>query len=110
VQAEALGRGVPRLAALEELEGLGVGGELLHGLGESTSTAPTIESTWPRAASRAVGEPHDAITSATSDSIARHHVAVDGRSSAISASRRLRDSASAGKTSSASKAAVRRLP
>ena len=27
VQAEALGGGVPRLAALEELEGLGVGGE-----------------------------------------------------------------------------------
>ena len=33
VQAEALGRGVPRLAALEELEGLGVGGEALDGLG-----------------------------------------------------------------------------
>ena len=33
VQAEALGSGVPRLAALEELEGLGVGREALDGLG-----------------------------------------------------------------------------
>ena len=33
VEAEALGRGVPRLAALEELEGLGGGGEALDGLG-----------------------------------------------------------------------------
>ena len=33
VQAEALGGGVPGLAALEELEGLGVGGEPLDGLG-----------------------------------------------------------------------------
>src|SRR6185436_21164187 len=32
VQAEALGRRVPRLAALEELEGLGVGREPLDGL------------------------------------------------------------------------------
>ena len=37
VQAEALRRGVPRLAALEELERLGVGGQLLHGL---RATAP----------------------------------------------------------------------
>ena len=33
VQAEALGSGVPGLAALEELEGLGVGREALDGLG-----------------------------------------------------------------------------
>ena len=50
------------------------------------------------------------MTSATSDSMARTTSPVEGRSSAISASRRLRDSASAGKTSSASKAAVSRLP
>ena len=33
VEAEALGRGVPRLAALEEVEHLGGRGEVLHGLG-----------------------------------------------------------------------------
>jgi hypothetical protein len=33
VQAEALRRGVPGLAALEELERLGVAGQALHGLG-----------------------------------------------------------------------------
>ena len=42
--------------------------------------------------------------------MARTTSPVDGRSSEMSASSRLRDSASAGKTSSASKAAVRRLP
>src|SRR4051794_8976200 len=50
------------------------------------------------------------MTSATSDSIAPTTSLTDGRSSAISASRRLRDSASAGNSSSASKAAVSRLP
>jgi hypothetical protein len=50
------------------------------------------------------------MTSATSDSMARTTSPVEGLSSAIRASSRLRDSASAGKTSSASKAAVKRLP
>ena len=50
------------------------------------------------------------MTSATSDSMARTTSPVEGRSSEMRASRRLRDSASAGKTSSASNAAVRRLP
>ena len=50
------------------------------------------------------------MTSATSDSIAWTTSPVEGRSSETSASTRLRDSASAGKSSSASKAAVRRLP
>ena len=110
VEAEALGRRVPRLAPLEELEGLGRRGELLHGLRREDLDRGDDESTWPRLAPRAVGEPQDgdherdvgldrATTSLT-----------DGRSSAISASSRLRDSASAGKSSSASKAAVSRLP
>jgi hypothetical protein len=79
--------------------------------GDSTSTAPTTESTWPRRGeSKPLASRSTAITSATSDSIARTMSPIDGRSSDTSASNRLRDSASAGKTSSASKAAVRRLP
>ena len=50
------------------------------------------------------------MTSATSDSIAATTAPTEGRSSAISASRRLRDSARAGNSSSASNAAVSRLP
>jgi hypothetical protein len=79
--------------------------------GEITSTAPTTESTWPRRGeSKPLASRMIAITSATSDSIARTMSPIEGRSSETSASRRLRDSASAGKTSSASKAAVSRLP
>ena len=111
VQAEALGRRVPGLAALEELEGLGVAASVWTASGERTSTAATIDSTWPRLGdSRPLARRRTAITSATSDSIAVTTSPVDGRSSAIRESRRLRDSASAGKRSSASKAAVRRLP
>ena len=60
VEAEALRGGVPRLAALEELEGLGGGGELWTASGERTSTAVTTVPTWPRlGALDAVGEPED---------------------------------------------------
>ena len=111
VQAEALGSCVPRLAALEELEGLGVGREALDGLGDSTSTELTTDSTWPRLGeSMPLASRITEMTSATSDSMARTTSPVEGRSSAISVSRRLRDSASAGKTSRASNAAVSRLP
>ena len=60
VQAEALGSGVPRLAALEELEGLGVGGEPLDGLGREHLDG--ADDRLDLAAARgveAVGEPHD---------------------------------------------------
>ena len=68
-------------------------------------------STWPlRALSALLASRSTAITSATSDSIAWTTSPVDGRSSATSASTRLRDSASAGNSSSASNAAVSRLP
>ena len=112
VQAEALGGGVPRLAALEELEGLGVGGELLHGLGREhldgaddgvdLAAARGRRTRWRAAGRRSPARRRTRSRATTSPT--------EGRSSATSASRRLRDSASAGKTSSASKAAVRRLP
>ena len=111
VQAEALRGGVPRLAALEELERLGAGGERLHGLGrDDLDGGDDRLDLAALGRSRPLARRRTAITSATSDSIAVTTSAVDGRSSAISESRRLRDSASAGKRSSASKAAVRRLP
>ena len=79
--------------------------------GESTSTAVTMLSTWPlRGLSAAFASRSTAITSATSDSIAWTTSPVDGRSSETRASTRLRDSASAGNSSSASKAEVRRAP
>ena len=61
VQAEALGRGVPRLAALEELEGLGVGGEPLDGLGREHLDGGDDATRPGRGLRRlqAVGEPHD---------------------------------------------------
>jgi hypothetical protein len=104
VEAEALRRGIPRLASV-------LVARRWTASGDRTSTALTIDSTWPRLGeSSPFASRRTAITSATSDSMARTTSPVDGRSSVISASRRLRDSASAGKTSRASNAAVRRLP
>ena len=58
VQAEALRRGVPRLAALEELERLGAGGEVLDGLGredlDGGDDALDLAAAW---ALEPVGEP-----------------------------------------------------
>jgi hypothetical protein len=60
VQAEALGRGVPRLAALEELERLGVGGEPLDGLGREHLDGGDDRFDLPALGRvHAVGEAHD---------------------------------------------------
>ena len=60
VQAEALGSGVPGLAALEELEGLGVGGEALDGLGrEHLDGADDRLDLAALGRIHAVGEAHD---------------------------------------------------
>jgi hypothetical protein len=60
VEAEALRGGVPGLAALEELEGLGVGGELLHGLGrEHLDGGDDGVDLAALGALEAVGEPQD---------------------------------------------------
>ena len=60
VQAEALGGGVPLLAALEELEGLGVGRELVHRLGrEHLDGADDRVDLAAARGVEAVGEPHD---------------------------------------------------
>ena len=111
VQAEALGRGVPDARALEEVEGAHARGERLHGLrGEQLDGADDgVDAcrgrAWARLARRST-----AMISATSDSTASTTSAVATWSLAITASRRLRDSASAGKASSASKAIVSRRP
>src|SRR3954451_13053426 len=79
--------------------------------GERSSTAETTDSTLPRLLpSTWLPRRSTAITSATSLSTAATTSLVDTRSCLTSRSRRLRDSASAGKASSASKAAVRRRP
>ena len=58
VEAEALGRGVPRLAALEELERLGAGDEPCTASGRAPRRPSTMLSTWPRLrALGAVGQP-----------------------------------------------------
>ena len=77
MQAEALGRGVPRLAALEELEGLGVGREPLHGLGREHLDGGDdgLDLAALARESRPLARRRTAITSATSDSIARDDVA-----------------------------------
>ena len=60
VEAEALGSGVPGLAALEELERLGVGGERLDGLGrEHLDRGDDGVDLAALGAVEAVGEPQD---------------------------------------------------
>ena len=72
VQAEALGRRVPRLAALEELEGLGAGRRASGPpRARGSRRRSTMLSTWPRRGpSTRLARRSTAMTSATSDSMA----------------------------------------
>jgi hypothetical protein len=79
VQAEALGRGVPGLAALEELERLGVGREALDGLGREH--LDRVDDRLDLAAARrveAVGEAHDGDHQRDVGLDGAHHVARRG--------------------------------
>ena len=112
VQAEALGRGVPRLAALEELEDLGA---RRRGAGRPRARGPRRRrrcsrpgrGACPRPGWPAAGRRSRARRRTRSPRRRRPSTAAPRRRGA---STRLRDSARAGKSSSASKAAVRRLP
>jgi hypothetical protein len=76
----------------------------------STSIASGMLRTRPRPSARLFASRMTEITSATSDSIAVTISFTDGWSWLTSRRTRLRDSASAGKASSASNAAVKRRP
>ena len=79
VQAEALGRGVPRLAPLEELEGLGVGREALDGLGrehlDGADDRLDLAAAW---GVNTVGEPHHGDDQRHVGLDGAHHVARRG--------------------------------
>jgi hypothetical protein len=105
VQAEALGRRVPDRRALEEVEGPGARGEGLHGLGRQQ--LDRVDDALHLAAGLAldlVGQAHDGDDEGDVGLHGRDQVR--GRDALLGdeRSRRLRDSARAGKTSSASKA------
>ena len=111
VQAEALGRGVPDGERSKKSKVRARVASAWTASGESSSTALTTDSTRPRGLpSTWLARRSTAITSATSDSTAATTSPAEMRSALTRRSRRLRDSASAGNASSASKAAVRRRP
>ena len=112
VQAEALRDVLPHGGALEEVVGPGTVRERQSTVpGESTSTAWTTVSTWPRPGpSPLLARRITAIVSARSPSTARIRSAVAGSPSSNRRSTRLRVAASIGNASSASNAAVSRRP